>query len=139
MNVIFFYFVYNYKLNTAIKPHIKFNDKKIIYIRFVLFIGRRNLSTRLTSVATTTVLNKLDSLKESELVFVGYNQIESCMRASSKLKIKKGGSASVQFNFTARDCYRIRQKNGKQQREGKDRGQWQLYTRETRYSVADSR
>lgn len=59
-----------------------------IYIHFVLFITRRSLSTWLTSVVTTTALNKPDRLKESQLVFIGYNQIESCMRASSKLKIK---------------------------------------------------
>ena len=49
---------------------------KYIYIKS---ITRRYLSTWLMNVATTTVLNKLDSLKENQLVFVGYNQIESCM------------------------------------------------------------
>lgn len=78
-----------------------------IYIHFVLFITRRGLSTWLTSVTTTTVLNKLDSLKESQLVFVGYNQIESCMRASSKLKIKGGEIGfSIAFCFCSIQFHR---------------------------------
>lgn len=62
--------------------------KRLYIYSFCLIYHSKKFINVLTSVATTTVLNKLDSLKESQLVFVGYNQIESCMRASSKLKIK---------------------------------------------------